>query len=103
MTQHTRIPWHKDPDLPQVVTDDHNPRVIATCQRSVDAQFVVRACNAHDALVAACEAAKCDLTAAIDRLPKRFTDHADYERCMALFDKLEAALALANTPAEVKP
>lgn len=55
MSEHTPTPWYKDPDLPQAVTDDHNPRVIATCQQSIDAAFIVRACNAHDALVEACK------------------------------------------------
>lgn len=63
--QHTPTPWVHDPVLPaHVYSDDATGSIVATCtgfsfaprpeaEKRANAAFIVRACNAHDELVAA--------------------------------------------------
>jgi hypothetical protein len=61
MSKHTATPWRTECWLNHapraIVVDDASiiggKRVVATCGRDEDAAFIVRACNAHRALVAA--------------------------------------------------
>jgi hypothetical protein len=63
-TTHTPTPFHANPDNPLEVWSESNT-LVAECdpyessdaEAKVNAAFIVRACNSHAALVAACESA----------------------------------------------
>jgi hypothetical protein len=52
-TQHTLTPWQQAAFSSRLITDSAGMSDIAQCERQSDAAFIVRACNAHDELVAA--------------------------------------------------
>lgn len=56
-TQHTPTPWHDEIGAPGsssgLTVRDENGNIIARVGSIDDAAFIVRACNAHDELVAA--------------------------------------------------
>jgi len=73
MTEHTKTPWRVSPDwcdIESFHTDDNTVQ-FGICQLYADessranAEFIVKACNNHDALVRA-----------LERLIKDFTIHA---------------------------
>lgn len=53
--KHSDLPWRHEGGF-QVWTEDGD--IVAHCDRSKDAAFIVKACNAHDKLVAALEKAE---------------------------------------------
>ena len=69
---HTRLPWVNGLDMPAVANNNPDPRLIwagslyigsmetawiSEAEQAANAEFIVRACNNFDALLAACEAA----------------------------------------------
>ena len=84
MSAHTPTPWFSDETL-IFVPDLNNDLAgidIAEAKRAADAAFIVRACNAHDDLVAALRRA---VEAAEARMP-----------CATFLDDARAALAKAG-------
>lgn len=60
------------------------------------ARRIALALNCHDQFVETLKACEVDLSAAVDRLPKRFSDRADYHQCVALLDRIHQTLARAE-------
>ena len=54
MSKHTPLPWQADGEV--VYTTVGEDETVADCWEASDAEFIVRACNAHDELLAACKA-----------------------------------------------
>ncbi len=54
MKEHTPTPYQYDNDLGDngfyVTSEDHNT-IVAECSNKANAEFIVKACNEHDALV----------------------------------------------------
>lgn len=76
MTQHTKTPWTVTGNM---IFRQDNSEHIATTRFNEDAAFIARACNRHEALVAALEAVTQQLTdlraAIVDQgLQTRFVD-----------------------------
>ena len=59
-TQHTPTPWILRNNVIQYQDKDEIDWTVTTCRIIKDAQFIVRACNAHDELVEALKIA-CDI------------------------------------------
>lgn len=96
--QHTPLPWYKsrqnDPrDQGLVISEATGANVAVTYYGQADAEFIIRACNAHDELLAACK-----------RLASRLQSHlASVESCdvpasdeLAL-DEAQTAIAKAES------
>jgi len=74
MAEHTPTPWHTEPgDIPgtlsirgpngqAIASFGNQRRWLSTTEVVANAEFIVRACNAHDDLLAACKAAHRILT-----------------------------------------
>lgn len=56
MSKHTPLPWQADGEV--VYTTVGEDETVADCWEASDAEFIVRACNAHDDLLEACKAAR---------------------------------------------
>jgi hypothetical protein len=55
--KHTPWPWQIGNFTPSnIYTCSDGPVNVAECRRNADAQFIVRACNAHEDLIAAARA-----------------------------------------------
>ena len=55
-SEHTPTPWRRSPRcVESILTDEESPLVVAfvNINKEANAEFIVRACNAHDALVEA--------------------------------------------------
>ena len=50
---HTPTPWHRMATSPQRIESESGSDKVAQCTSAANAAFIVRACNAHDELVAA--------------------------------------------------
>lgn len=54
MSKHTSTPWQTVDSVHDgrchIATTGDTPRSIALCQKEEDAEFILRACNSHDAL-----------------------------------------------------
>ncbi len=112
MTEHSPTPWRLGKNDGAVVCDDetlgpsdpesrehYGGRVVCESAMPGNAAFIALACNAHDELIAACEAARelYDLLA-LSPLAAAAKYGPDYEPpgregCLAVRDRLEAALA----------
>lgn len=87
-SQHTPTPWRVgDAGATVFAPKSHSPLMVAQRLKRDDAAFIVRACNAHDALVEALELAQDELSAI-----------ADYHACVSeeALDKISEALKLAK-------
>jgi hypothetical protein len=101
MSEHTPTPWESNFNRIESKDDhgvDNDGWMIAECigpEQEANAEFIVRACNAHDALVAACEKIeklRSDLLEGATSMDEGalLTEGAD------AFDDIEAALKLAK-------
>lgn len=95
--KHTPGPW-KHPRTPQdygivgpederIATTYHQPvhagRILTVAEQDANAEFIVRACNAHDDLLAACEAA----VALFDVTPDSSLPHDLKAQCRQMFQR----------------
>lgn len=69
MLPHTPTPWEHGQYLWSI---DAEGIEVAQANTVEDAAFIVRACNAHEDLLAACEALEASLLAAFEEKPKLF-------------------------------
>lgn len=94
-TKHTPFPWHIEKSLNRFeiwpVDNGQTHTFVGVVQRAEDSEFIVRACNSHDELVAACERA-------LPWIGKMIADKAHLNSvapndCVGAMEQLEAALA----------
>jgi len=91
MSAHTTLPWQVLPPYYVEINTLHAPpRTVAVATSVADAQFIVRAVNAHDDLLAACKAAENWLGEFIDQ---SLHDDPLAEGEVRLLQDLRAAIA----------
>ncbi len=108
-TQHTPGPWRRDPDLPDIIDNSHNPRTFAKFMSTRDRDRAVSCVNACEGInpeavlemLKACLSARLFIKNGIElgyiNLPEK-----DDPACYTL-PKLESTIALAEGTKAPKP
>lgn len=102
MTQHTPTPYSSRPSISGETTviaaGKHKNYIIASVAEIENAEFIVRACNARDELVAALGKAKIRLQNCYNTFSHpNFTDrYGDADNTKVVIDIIDAALAKAK-------
>jgi hypothetical protein len=96
MSDHTKTPWHIAGKATIKMGQNDWIGTVNWRNRDANAAFLVRAVNAHDALVAALDAARSQLrTLGGDHRP--YADYPDSDRIQgAVLDMIDTALSLAK-------